>query len=146
MHALITAGNTQVSIDRVRVITNIFTGRTGAQIALEGHSRGHAIELATSSPDALADVAGEVPGDVSRWVVRPYRTFDELETLLAERLKSQHFDAVIHTAAVSDYRSAGIYAPAPGTQFREEVSIWSGNPPTLALRDAPKVKSDEREL
>ena len=46
MNLLITAGNTQTPIDRVRCITNIFTGRTGAQVALEAHRRGHG----TSSP------------------------------------------------------------------------------------------------
>ena len=34
MKLFITAGNTQVAIDRVRCLTNIFTGRTGAGIAL----------------------------------------------------------------------------------------------------------------
>jgi phosphopantothenate---cysteine ligase (CTP) len=43
MNLLVTAGNTQTPIDRVRCITNIFTGRTGAQVALEAHRRGHAV-------------------------------------------------------------------------------------------------------
>ena len=32
MKILVTAGNTQVPIDRVRCITNIFSGRTGTRI------------------------------------------------------------------------------------------------------------------
>ena len=39
MNLLVTAGNTQVAIDRVRCITNIFTGRTGTAIALEAYRR-----------------------------------------------------------------------------------------------------------
>lgn len=33
MRVLVTAGATQVPIDRVRAITNVFTGRTGTQVA-----------------------------------------------------------------------------------------------------------------
>ena len=33
MNLLVTAGNTLTLIDKVRGITNIFTGRTGAQVA-----------------------------------------------------------------------------------------------------------------
>ena len=33
MNILITAGNTHAPIDRLRVITNVFTGRTGAHLA-----------------------------------------------------------------------------------------------------------------
>ena len=39
MNLLVTAGNTLVLIDRVRCLTNVFTGRTGAAIALEGQRR-----------------------------------------------------------------------------------------------------------
>ena len=37
MNILVTAGNTIVPIDRVRCITNVFTGRTGTAIALHCH-------------------------------------------------------------------------------------------------------------
>src|SRR5205823_4234579 len=52
MNLLITAGNTQSPIDRVRCITNIFSGRTGAQVARTAWGRGHTVTLATSRPDA----------------------------------------------------------------------------------------------
>ena len=54
MNVLVTAGNTQTPIDRVRCITNIFTGRTGARIAVEAHRRGHAVTLVTSHPRVVA--------------------------------------------------------------------------------------------
>ncbi|GIW80734.1 MAG: hypothetical protein KatS3mg105_2541 [Gemmatales bacterium] len=38
MKILITAGNTLAPVDRVRCLTNIFTGRTGALVALEAHA------------------------------------------------------------------------------------------------------------
>src|SRR5260370_4679187 len=56
MNLLVTAGNTKVLIDRVRCITNIFTGRTGAAIALHAHERGHDVTLLTSRPEAVAEM------------------------------------------------------------------------------------------
>ena len=50
MNLLVTAGNTLAPIDRVRGLTNIFTGRTGAAVALHAHGRGHRVVLLTSAP------------------------------------------------------------------------------------------------
>ena len=47
LNVLVTAGNTQTPLDRVRAITNIFSGRTGTRIALEAHRRGHRVTLLT---------------------------------------------------------------------------------------------------
>lgn len=127
MRIFVTAGNTQVLIDRVRCITNIFTGRTGAAIALEAYRRGHHVTLATSHPEVIV----EKNLDAARWQCRAYRTFDDLETLMAERITQAKQDAVVHCAAVSDYLCGGIYASAAGT---------------LLDRLAGKVKSDEPEL
>ena len=41
MRILVTTGNTQMLIDKVRCITNIFTGRTGTKIAIEAKERRH---------------------------------------------------------------------------------------------------------
>ena len=51
MKLLVTAGNTLVPIDSVRGITNVFTGRTGAGIALHAYRRGHHVTLLTSHPE-----------------------------------------------------------------------------------------------
>src|SRR4051812_22126295 len=107
MNLLVTAGNTQVPIDKVRCLTNVFTGRTGAQIALEAHRRGHTINLLTSHPETVTEAPAE------RWKVCRYRTFEDLQTLMKERITTGNADAVVHCAAVSDYLAAGVYAPAP---------------------------------
>jgi phosphopantothenoylcysteine synthetase/decarboxylase len=144
MNLLVTAGNTLVPIDRVRCMTNIFTGRTGAQVALEAHTRGHTVTLLTSHPEAVTETAGcAAPGD-TRWQVFRYRTFDDLRGLMETAVRRGDLDGVIHSAAVSDYLSAGVYAPAAGTSFRE--GRWHGNEPRLVDRNAAKVKSDEPEL
>src|SRR5438874_2731782 len=97
MNLLVTAGNTMVPIDKVRCLTNVFTGRTGAQIAVEAHRRGHTINLLTSHPETIAEAPPE------RWKVWPYRTFEDLHALLQDRITASDPDAVVHCAAVSDY-------------------------------------------
>src|SRR5438094_10029676 len=110
MNLLITAGNTFVPIDRVRGITNVFTGRTGAAIALHAHQRGHAVTLLTSHPEAVAGPdAGAAPAG-ERWSVLRYRTFEDLQNVMGELVAGATLDGVVPCAAVSDYLAAGVYA------------------------------------
>src|SRR5262245_57600193 len=140
MHILVTAGNTLTLIDKVRGITNIFTGRTGGMIAVEAHRRGHQVTLLTSHPESV-----EAPSAVERWMVRRFFTFDDLHVALKEFIQGGQFDTIIHCAAVSDYRSGGVYAPSDGTRFDPFTGQWQGDA-TLIDRAAGKVKSDEDEL
>jgi phosphopantothenate-cysteine ligase/phosphopantothenoylcysteine decarboxylase/phosphopantothenate--cysteine ligase len=149
MNILVTAGNSLTPIDRVRCITNIFTGRTGGAVALACHDRGHEVTLVTSHPEAVFDLREHGPPTDPRWRLRPYRTFDELQQRMGALIKGGGIDAVIHTAAVSDFRTAGVYSPAEGTRFRAEDRRWEaegGGPPALEDRAAGKVKSDGPEL
>jgi phosphopantothenate-cysteine ligase/phosphopantothenoylcysteine decarboxylase/phosphopantothenate--cysteine ligase len=98
---LITAGSTQVPIDRVRSISNIFKGKTGKQIAQYFSDQGDDVTLITSSVD------GVFLGDAARIVY--YRTYDELMEAMKKEITSGEYDVVIHSAAVSDYRVAGTY-------------------------------------
>jgi phosphopantothenoylcysteine synthetase/decarboxylase len=155
MHVLVTAGNTEVPIDRVRCITSIFSGRTGASLALQAFQRGHHVTLLTSHPEVVADLAAAaqlpVPvteGEVPRWRCLKFRTFDNLEKLMEQRIAGTDLDAIIASAAVSDFRPTGIFAPAAGTRFSNETSTWSADAgsPKFEDRAAGKVKSDEPEL
>ncbi len=129
MNILVTAGNTRTMIDRVRCITNIFTGRTGANISAEAARRGHTVTLLTSYPDALPPAAG--------LTLRAYYTFEELAALMAEEIPNRKHDAVIHSAAVSDYHVGGVFsAPA-----------FDGSTlPPLTDVSAGKVKSSHPEV
>lgn len=143
MKLLVTAGNTLVPIDKVRCLLNIFTGRTGASIARCAWERGHSVTLLTSHPE----VAGEPPTE--NWTLISYRTFEDLQSLMKEQIEEGGLDAVVHCAAVSDYLSGGIFAPAEHTRFRPESGRWesdSATAPALVDRAAGKVKSDEPEL
>jgi phosphopantothenoylcysteine synthetase/decarboxylase len=149
MKILVTAGNTQVPIDKVRCITNIFTGRTGAAIALRAHDAGHQVVLVTSHPEAVLDLRAGRPMPTEPWSCRVYRTYDDLSEQLASHVESGRFDVIVHCAAVSDYLSAGIYAPAEHTCFDPATGAWTAANERLAAlvdRAAGKVKSDEPEL
>ncbi|MCS6851037.1 MAG: bifunctional phosphopantothenoylcysteine decarboxylase/phosphopantothenate synthase [Gemmataceae bacterium] len=149
MNVLVTAGNTQVPIDQVRCLTNVFTGRTGASLALHAWKRGHTVTLLTSHPETVATPAASAGLPPERWTVLPYRTFAQLEEWLERLLRWGSFDVLVHSAAVSDYLVAGVYAPAPGSRFDPQAGEWHGppsGPPTLLDRQAAKIKSQEPEL
>jgi phosphopantothenate-cysteine ligase/phosphopantothenoylcysteine decarboxylase/phosphopantothenate--cysteine ligase len=131
MKILVTAGNTQMPIDRVRAITNIFSGRTGAGIAARAFDRGHSVTLLTSHPEVLDGIPSSRQREEPGFHVRVYRTFDELASEMEKQVRGGGFDAVIHAAAVSDYRVAGVFTNRDG-QF-EDAS-------------AAKVKSSHSEL
>lgn len=149
MNVFVTAGNTQSMIDRVRCVTNIFSGRTGASVARTAWGRGHTVTLATSHPDVLSEfgINPKAPGE--RFTVLPYNTFDDLSSLMMAQFRTQRFDAVCHSAAVSDYLPAGTFTPDPGTFFNARTSQWEGGasgPAKLVEQKAGKIKSSEPEL
>lgn len=110
MNLLITAGNTQTLIDKVRCITNIFSGRTGSHIASHAYDRGHNVTLLTSHPNVLNELPSQRPRVKPGFTVKAYQTFDDLEQLMASTILSGQFDAIIHAAAVNDYHVVGTYA------------------------------------
>ena len=140
MNILVTAGNTQTPVDRVRCITNIFSGRTGARIAASAFDRGHTLTLLTSHPEVLGAIPSPRHRGEPDFRVRPYRTFDDLDALMAAEVKGGGFGAVIHAAAVSDYRVAGTFTRRDG-QF-EDVAAGKvkGSHPELWLRLTPTPK------
>lgn len=148
MRILVTAGNTQTPVDQVRCITNIFTGKTGGRIAQVAHDRGHDVTLFTSHPEAIDAAVHRRNPTPRSWQVQPYRTFDDLRAALAESIPKGEFDAIIHAAAVSDYRIAGIHAPAAGTSFDATKGSWtsSNGVPQLIDAGAGKVKSHYGDL
>jgi len=144
MNILVAAGNTLVPIDRVRCITNVFTGRTGATIARCAWEHGHTVTLLTSHPETM-----DSPPHSERWAMLRYSTFDDLRNRMNELLTRGDLQAVIHCAAVSDYLAGGIYSPTSSTHFRPESGCWESDNvagPALVDRAAGKVKSDEPEL
>ncbi|MDD5005885.1 MAG: phosphopantothenoylcysteine decarboxylase [Candidatus Omnitrophica bacterium] len=93
---LITAGPTWVAIDKVRVISNISTGNTGILLAKQADKMGARVTL------ILGPIGETKLGKTIN--VKRYNYFDELYKIIRQELKTRKYDAVIHSAAVSDYK------------------------------------------
>jgi len=99
---LVTAGPTWVPLDRVRVISNISSGRTGIALAHSAAQKGAHVTL------LLGPVEADVSSQLSVLGVRikRFRYFDELLAALKHELTAHTYDIIIHAAAVSDYMPA----------------------------------------
>lgn len=109
MRILVTAGSTQCPIDKVRAITNIFRGNTGVNIAYEAAQRGHEVVLlgSPSAYDRMMNLANSLPSHEAPTSIK-FRTFDDLAYQLESRM-SEGWDAVVQSAAVSDYKVDGVF-------------------------------------
>lgn len=135
MKILITAGGTQMPIDDVRFITNFSKGTTGAVLAEHLCAR-HEVTLLTS---------GFMPSNplfISRCRVVPFTTYADLAAAMERLITAEHYDAVIHTAAVADYgvdavlvkNADGSLAPLP-----QGGKIKSGQQLLLQLTTTEKL-------
>lgn len=100
MKILITAGPTWVKIDEVRVITNIFTGRSGIFLGKEFKKKNCAVTLLINSPyaDKLQGIK-----------VVPFNYYNDFKENVVNLLSNEKYDAIIHTAAVSDYKLKNVF-------------------------------------
>lgn len=148
---LVTGGPTWVSIDNVRVITNVFGGTTGYRIAIQAAKMGahttlflgpHRIEETTILIDEPVEA---VLGKIKKYIhekenilsskgtleIVRYNYFQELMDLMEKYISMKKFDVVIHSAAVADY--------AP---LKQEGKIGSGlNKLNIKTIPTPKIIS-----
>jgi phosphopantothenoylcysteine decarboxylase/phosphopantothenate--cysteine ligase len=101
MRILVTSGATREPIDAVRFLSNVSTGRTGALLADALAQHGHAVAVLRGE----AAVAPSRVGDIET-----FSSTDHLRAQLRRLLGRGDFDAVIHAAAVSDYRPDSTHA------------------------------------
>lgn len=106
-HFLVTAGNTHERIDDVRAWSNIFTGRTGLDIALALLAIGN-VTLMTSNLQHAHEFDG-YSGDRGMLGIETFRSHADLLDLLMERVPGQPIDGIFMSAAVSDYKPAGVF-------------------------------------
>jgi len=99
---LITAGPTWAPVDSVRVISNTATGETGILLAEQLTKQGAKVTLLLGP--------GEIGCKNKSVKVIRYKFFQELKGLLLETLKNNRYDALIHTAAVSDYSVKKVFS------------------------------------
>ncbi|MBC8039502.1 MAG: phosphopantothenoylcysteine decarboxylase [Opitutaceae bacterium] len=95
MRILITSGATREPIDTVRFLSNVSTGRTGALLADALTARGHTVTLLHG--EAAVRPSASVTSEA-------FSSTANLQAQLRRLLGTGNFDAVIHAAAVSDYR------------------------------------------
>ena len=100
MRILVIAGSTWIKIDQIRILTNRFTGKTGLYVASQLKKKGHSVTLLINN---------HCIGKISNLKVVSYRFFDELKSKLIKLLGSRQYDAIVHMAAVSDYKVKKTY-------------------------------------
>ncbi len=129
LRVLITAGGTSEPVDGVRVLTNTSTGATGAIIADHLSRAGHEVLLLRAKSAVSTDCA--CPEET-------FVTFSDLEAALRRLLASNSFDAVIHAAAVSDYRVDSISMGTDPPSVPAE-KLPSGGTPIIRLSPNPRL-------
>ncbi|HEU0051169.1 MAG TPA: phosphopantothenoylcysteine decarboxylase, partial [Patescibacteria group bacterium] len=73
--------------------------------------------------------------------VRRFRFFDDLRALMQEEIQSGAYDAIIHSAAVSDYRVAAVYTENEKMiAHSEEQNKIGSNHPSLTIKLVPTEK------
>lgn len=126
MNVLITAGGTKEDIDPVRGITNYASGRLGCMIADKFIRAGCTVTY----------ICGETAAHPEGLHTTIIRNTAQLQEKMEAALRSEKFDCVIHSMAVSDY------APVP------QKSKLSSDAPyrILFLKRQPKVINCIKEI
>jgi phosphopantothenoylcysteine decarboxylase/phosphopantothenate--cysteine ligase len=127
---LITSGGTREAIDGVRAISNLSTGRTGAHIAEYFASLGHKVSYLNAKEAAQPTLP------VQKF---SFTSFLDLQRSLENILKNNHFDAVIHAAAVSDFTIDKIESLEGSQEAQTNSKMDSDIEITLRLKKTPKL-------
>ena len=96
-HILISGGGTEEPIDEVRSLGNFSTGQTAQNLAQYLSMHGHKVTLLLAEKSKERNLSSVAQ-------IKRFRTADDLENLFRQELSQQHYDTVIHAAAVSDFK------------------------------------------
>lgn len=130
---LITAGGMREYIDGVRYIGNYSSGRTGAEIANYFSTQGFDVTW-------LGAKSALQPARVKNRVL--YETFEDLSSQLSSQLKQNHFDIVIHAAAVSDFSVESLSCGKLKQSASRENKIPSSETLQIQLKRNPKLVNE----
>lgn len=133
---LVTAGPTWVAVDGVRVITTVFTGETGLAIARHLRSLGAEVDLWMGP--GRARVSAQDRSEIS---ITDFRFYDDLARLVKEENVSR-YDAIIHSAAVADYKPV----PAIGKIGSGQDELTITLKPTEKLVDILRQRAPQAVL
>ena len=124
---LITAGPTREYIDAVRFISNRSSGKMGVAMVEEALARGAEVTLiygpGTATPPSSAKIIS-------------VETSDQMRKALESELKERKYDAVVLSAAVSDY----------SPQERIDSKLSSKKAVSILLKPIPKIAKIVRKL
>ncbi len=129
MRVLITGGASWVKIDEVRILTNIFTGKTALFLAQEAKKRGLHTTLIIN-PHCIS----KFPKGIR---IMPFKYFQDLKNKVVGELKKNSYQLIIHACAVSDYI---LKKPFKGKIPSERKEL------VLKLFPAPKIIKTIRKL
>jgi phosphopantothenoylcysteine synthetase/decarboxylase len=137
---VVTAGSTREKIDDVRDWGNIFTGKTGLEISLALADVGDVL-LLTSNGAHAAEFHGNT-GKSGRIDCATFQRHADLLALLATAMRGPPPDAVLMTAAVTDYAPSGAFA------IIASESIPGTNRQRWVVEDiqASKIKSTHQQV
>ncbi len=128
MKVLVTAGATREPIDAVRFISNVSSGATGAAIAEFLATAGHEVTLLHGEGSLRSAATGVTCG--------AFGSTEQLGARLESALCHGGFDAVVHAAAVADYRPAAAH-DGKLSSYADELSLRLVPTPKLL----PKLKA-----
>jgi len=129
---LLTAGRTEEAIDPVRYISNRSSGKTAVALASVFYANGFEVEVVAGPMEAA------FPGGVKVTRVRSAR---DMHDAVMERLDQA--DAVVHCAAVADYRPAHA-ADAKIKDSRSQLTIELVPNPNI-LRDCTAARASRNQ-
>ena len=131
-HILITAGGTREYIDGVRYIGNLSTGKTGAQVADYFTSHGYQV--------TWLGAINAIQPKLSCTKVT-FETFNDLSDKLKTLLESNHYDTIIHAAAISDFSVATIKINGQDVIASRQTKLPTSETMELKLKKNPKLVS-----
>jgi phosphopantothenoylcysteine decarboxylase/phosphopantothenate--cysteine ligase len=135
---LITAGATREFIDGVRFITNVSTGNTAATITDHLSSLGYKITYLHGANTLLPQNKSDNT---------QFTDFENLKNLLQDLLINNHFDAIIHLAAISDYTVSELLQSDKTINSEKETKIGSGiDELTIKLKPTSKLVDEIKLL
>lgn len=137
LKVLITSGGTKESIDGVRYLSNLSTGKTGAAISEYFSRNFYEVTFVHAENSALPKFD---------CTLIPYFSFDDLNKQLKSLLSNENFDAVIHLAAVGDYSVESIEVNGKRNKLPLEYKLDStGDEAILHLKRNEKIINHLKE-
>lgn len=128
-------------IDRVRDWGNIFTGNTGYEIAKALADLAGDVDLLTSNRSHLAEVLHAPPQRSGSLRAIGFTSHEQLKRELVGLTAQHMYDAVLMTAAVSDYGPVRTYEVVRRSMGKTREEAW-----VVRNAQAGKIKSTHPEI